>query len=142
MVTIHRAHASTLDAGKPAKKGKEQDSGRGGVEKKQPASTSKSVANKKPEKQKDVASTVAKGAGKAKKQPAREPGAPAEKSKKNASSEHKSQLEALKEKDPEFYKYLLDTDKGLLEFGHSDAESDEEEEDEVIFYTQCSRIAT
>lgn len=32
---------------------------------------------------------------------------------------HKQQLEELKEKDPEFYKYLLENDKRLLEFGEA-----------------------
>ena len=45
------------------------------------------------------------------------------------SEQHKSQLEALKEKDPEFYKYLLETDKELLEFQAGD--TDEEEDIEV-----------
>ena len=50
--------------------------------------------------------------------------------------QHKDQLEALKEKDPEFYKYLKENDAELLDFGHHgdlaevDGLSDHEVEDE------------
>ncbi|KAJ5099969.1 hypothetical protein N7532_006970 [Penicillium argentinense] len=41
--------------------------------------------------------------------------------------EHKNQLEALKEKDPEFYKYLKENDADLLDFGnHGDMEEIDE----------------
>ena len=49
------------------------------------------------------------------------------------SEEHKSQLAALKENDPEFYTYLLETDKDLLNFQTGDSESDEEEHIEASF---------
>eukprot|EP00798_Chlamydomonas_sp_ICE-L_P022463 gene22463-29579_t len=45
-------------------------------------------------------------------------------------STHKSQLEALKAKDPEFYAYLQQTDAGLLGFGGGDDDESEEEDDE------------
>ena len=42
--------------------------------------------------------------------------------------QHKADLEALKLHDPEFYEYLQQTDKDLLDFGRSDSESDREEQ--------------
>lgn len=44
---------------------------------------------------------------------------------------HKEDLERLKETDPEFYKYLKDTDKELLEFDDEDG-SDEMEADQLV----------
>ncbi|KAJ5682914.1 hypothetical protein N7462_006079 [Penicillium macrosclerotiorum] len=51
----------------------------------------------------------------------------------NGFDEHNAQLEALKEKDPEFYKYLKENDAELLDFGdHGDlAEVDELSEGEA-----------
>ncbi len=37
---------------------------------------------------------------------------------------HRSELEALKDQDPEFYKYLLETDRDLLEFEAEGSDSD------------------
>mmetsp|Transcript_19094 Transcript_19094/g.37503 ORF Transcript_19094/g.37503 Transcript_19094/m.37503 type:complete len:837 (+) Transcript_19094:80-2590(+) len=43
---------------------------------------------------------------------------------------HKAELEALKEQDPEFYKYLQEEDAGLLTFGQEEESGDEEGESE------------
>jgi len=45
--------------------------------------------------------------------------------------EHKKQLEDLKEKDPEFYKFLQENDKELLAFGNDEAEDNEVEDEEI-----------
>jgi hypothetical protein len=50
---------------------------------------------------------------------------------KSEISQHKAELEALKKKDPEFYKYLEDYDKELLEFDEEDEEMGGEEEEEA-----------
>lgn len=45
---------------------------------------------------------------------------------KSSISGHKEQLERLKEQDPEFFKYLMETDKGLLDFTTGEGEDGEE----------------
>ena len=48
-----------------------------------------------------------------------------------AVASHKNQLKALKDADPEFYKYLAESDKGLLTFESDEEASDAEKEEAV-----------
>ena len=56
--------------------------------------------------------------------------------RKSKSADHKNQLARLQEKDPEFYKFLKENDKELLDFNDSDTGSemddDQGDDDEDI----------
>lgn len=50
--------------------------------------------------------------------------------RKSKSADHKNQLSRLEEKDPEFFKFLKENDKELLDFNDSDTGSEVESDDD------------
>ena len=103
-------------------------------QKKQRKLQSSTSLGKKPvvnglERGRDTASRLVKSRSKGLLKPSVQSKSAADHTRRQGASEmesHQDQLAALREKDPEFYKYLLDTDKDLLDFQAGNSEDDDE----------------
>lgn len=62
--------------------------------------------------------------------------------RRSKSADHKSQLARLEEKDPEFFKFLKENDKELLDFNDSDSGSEvESDDDDEEDYDDKSKVS-